>query len=269
MNHWILFDKTTDEIAKVAQNPTLMQQFLAKAWLPALEILVGFILGPLVKRMIMRLSSKLVDKGATTFIASCANFLIIFLAVVVAMEQLGVQMHSIVAFVTAAGLGISLALKSNMANVASGLQILFTKPFTVGDFIETPNHKGRVKSIEMMYSTLITNNNKEVVVPNSLLTSETLVNHSKYEYENIRIKLPVNYPIDLKRIQEDVMKITSANPMVLPAPEPVVTIAQFNEQYANVLIIVSVKWQNYEVCKHELKNAFVETINAYQSPQSS
>lgn len=165
--------------------------FLLKVLAAAIEIAVGFALGPWVRRMIMRLQHRGIDPGVLTFSASLANIGIRLIAVIIALAQIGVNISVAVGAFSAIGLGISLALKENMANVAGGMQILITKPFVVGDYIQMGDQEGTVKEIELMFTTLQTFNNQEIVMPNALLASSVITNYTHYPVRRIVITVPV------------------------------------------------------------------------------
>lgn len=96
------------------------------------EIAAAFIIGSLVKTMILKMANKALNKGIMTFFASFCNITIKIVGIIIALDQIGVAMNIIIGALSAFGVGISLALKDNMASVASGMQILLTKPFRVG-----------------------------------------------------------------------------------------------------------------------------------------
>lgn len=75
-----------------------------------------------------------------------------------------------------------------MANVAGGIQILVTKPFKIGDYIQVAGHRGYVTTIELMFTTIRTDNQKEAVIPNATIVEDTITNYTKYPY--VRVKYP-------------------------------------------------------------------------------
>ena len=95
------------------------------------------------------------------------NILLKLLAAITAAAQLGMDVTSIIAAVGTMGVAVGLAIKDSMSNVASGVQILFTHPFRAGDYLVTEGVEGTVERIEIMYTSLRTFDNKEVIIPNS------------------------------------------------------------------------------------------------------
>lgn len=242
---------------------------LAKIWLPILEVTIGIVLGPRLKRWIMKASKKAVDPGAMTFLASVIEICVFALFGILALEELGVNLRSIVSLVSALGLGVALALKNNMANVAGGLQILLTKPFVIGDYISTPTHKGVVTSVELMYSTIRTNNNKEVVIPNSALITEPIVNHSHNPFERIKIVFPIHTPIDFPSIEKEVETILGQDAHILKEPKWELTVKKIHSGYANMLLIIPCSAKDYQELTYSINKELIEKLSAYQKEKSS
>lgn len=205
--------------------------FLIKLLAACIEFGIGLFLGPFVKRLIMRLHNrKGVDEGVLTFTGSLANIFIRILALIIALGQIGVDMSVAVGAFSALGLGVSLALKDNMANVASGLQILITKPFKVGDYIECDSLEGTVSTIEIMFTTLETFDMQEVVIPNSQLIANPVTNYSANPIRRLVYKIPVSSTADAEIFRSQLVKIMDEEPMVLKDPKPKTVIGDYTDQ---------------------------------------
>ena len=188
-------------------------EWLIRTGTTLLIVAVGFILGPVLKKGIIKLSKNASDKGALTFIGSAVSLLTKIAGIIIALSQLGVNTNVIVGAFSAAGLGISLALKDNMANVAGGMQILFTRPFMVGDYISVENKEGTVVRIELMFTVVKTPSAQEIIVPNSLMVQEIIINYSRDEYRRISLQFPVSISTDVQALREiciDILKKDSS-----------------------------------------------------------
>jgi small conductance mechanosensitive channel len=178
----------------------------------------------------MRLQAKNgVDKGVLTFTASFANIFIRTLTVIIALAQIGVDMSVAVGAFSAMGLGISLALKENMANVASGLQILITKPFRVGDYIAFNDKEGTVTEIDLMFTALTTFDNQQVIIPNASLISDSIVNYSAFPSRRIVIQVCVDALSDFSAFRQKAVDIMESYPGVLKDPKPKTVTAGLND----------------------------------------
>lgn len=215
-------------------------------------VIVGFIVGPLVKKWIIKLSDNVSDKGALTFIGSCASIGIKVIAIVIALSHLGINTSVIVGCFSALGLGISLALKDNMANVAGGIQILFTRPFMVGDYISCDNQEGTVTRIEIMFTILQTYDNQDVVIPNSVLVQETIINYSKEENRRVIIQFPVAFNEDVQKIRKLCLEIMKEEELVLETMPKEVNLESMNENSLTIGLLCWCRREDYFGCLHSL-----------------
>ena len=88
-------------------------------------------------------------------------------------------MTSIIAVLSAAGLAIGLALQNSLSNLAGGFIILFSKPFKSGDFVETNSASGTVESISILYTKILTTDNKTIYIPNGKVADSQIINYSE------------------------------------------------------------------------------------------
>lgn len=231
---------------------------LEKIVIALVEVLIGIIGGPLVKRLIIALSRKAWDKGAMTFLGSFANISIITMMFIIAADELGLNMRLIVGAFSAVGLGISLALKDNMANVACGLQILLTRPFKVGEYIRVGSHEGRVKSIELMYTVLTTDTNKEAIISNSKIISKTITNYSRLPYRRIKITFPVPCDTDLEKLKTDLIELTLSSPLALKDPAPFLDVKDIDDKTVTVRFFCFALLPNFDGLKQYVSKNIVK-----------
>lgn len=177
----------------------------------------------LMKRAMLRVRTEV---GIITFICSLANAAIKIIISITALAQLGVEVGSIIAAIGAAGVTVGLALKENMANVASGAQIIFTKPFTVGDYLLLDNVEGVVERIEIMFTTLRTFDNKEIVIPNSKVTVSTITNYTAMKTRRLDLHYSISYNDDLAKVKAVLGELVEKNPLVEKTPEPLVAVEE-------------------------------------------
>ncbi len=203
----------------------LHNNFLIKMAAAIAELLIGFSIAPLARNAILKLHNKRgMDQGVLTFTSSVVSTAIRFIAIIIALGQIGVDITIVVGAFSAVGLGVSLALKENMANVAGGMQILITKPFVVDDYIQIDSLEGTVREIEIMFTTLQTFDNQQVIIPNAQLVANPITNFSKYPQRRIVLGVPVSVSLDLEGFRNGLMDIMKNETRVLidPAPKTVV-----------------------------------------------
>ena len=179
-------------------------------------LLVGFRIVNVILKKIRKakLSSKL-DSSVSSFIMSFASIALKIVIVITVAAYLGVPMSSMVALVASAGVAIGLALQGGLSNIASGMMIIIFRPFSVGDFIENAGQMGTVDNIGIFHTTLATGDNKKVVIPNSVLTSQTLINYSAEKTRRVDLDYTAAYECDIDKVKEVIMSTAKAIPEAL------------------------------------------------------
>ncbi|MBQ9882078.1 MAG: mechanosensitive ion channel family protein [Synergistes sp.] len=227
--------------------PELLQNVTYDSILPALIYLVaGFIIVQIVMKAISgALSKSSVEKTLHRFILRITKFVLYFVLFMTVAAALGIQITSFVALLSVAGLALSLSLQGILANFASGIILLSVKPFRVGDYVVVGGSEGVVNEIDLMYTKIITLDNKVVYVPNSQISSSTIQNYSGEDLRRVDLTFNVAYscpPADVKAaITEAVTKV----PNVLADPEPFVRVSGYKESTVEYTLRVWCKNCNY------------------------
>jgi small conductance mechanosensitive channel len=173
------------------------------------------IIGVIKKMMNRSLERADIDVGVARFLRALLEFsLNIFLVFIIA-GQLGVDSASIVAVLGAAGLALSLALQGSLENFAGGVLILVMKPYRVGDYIICPEGEGTVSMVGLVYTTLMTIDNRAITIPNGKLSNSTVTNVTAMEYRRLDLKVGIGYRADLKRAKSILETIYKEHPAVI------------------------------------------------------
>ena len=188
--------------------------------------LLIFIIGRFIIQLIRKsvkhsIERSSVDTGVAQFTDSLLKFGLYVLLIMIVAGNLGIEVSSITALFAAAGVGISLALQGTLSNLAGGVQILFLKPFVVGDYIieDTNKNEGTVKEIKVFYTKLSTVDNKTIVIPNGILTGNSLTNVTAKAERQLDLKEGISYQSDLKKAKETLEKLIQENPNIIKEEE--------------------------------------------------
>lgn len=173
----------------------------------AIEIvlaLIFFFLGRIVIKWIRKLVRKMlersnVDKGVETFVDSLLKFMLYGILLFTIATKFGFDTASVAALIASAGVAVGLAVQGSLSNFAGGILILLLKPFVVGDYIIEDNHgdEGTVKEIQLFYTKLLTVDNRTVVIPNGMLTNNSLTNVTHMDERKLELKVSISYESDL------------------------------------------------------------------------
>ena len=188
--------------------------------------LLIFIIGRFIIQLIRKsvkhsIERSSVDTGVAQFTDSLLKFGLYVLLIMIVAGNLGIEVSSITALFAAAGVGISLALQGTLSNLAGGVQILFLKPFVVGDYIieDTNKNEGTVKEIKVFYTKLSTLDNKTIVIPNGILTGNSLTNVTAKAERQLDLKVGISYQSDLKKAKDTLEKLIQSNPNIIHEEE--------------------------------------------------
>jgi small conductance mechanosensitive channel len=182
------------------------------------------------------LHRKNVDPSIKPFFISLSVAVLRILLVFTVMQFIGIQMTIFAALVGALGVAAGLALSGTLQNFASGVLILMLKPFKVGDNIIAQGQEGTVSNIEIFYTTVTTFDNRLVIVPNSKLSNEVIVNISTQGSRRLDIELKFSFGIDYDEILKIIEDTIGKSENILKTPEHRVGILSLEESGYKVLV---------------------------------
>ena len=188
-----------------------------------LTLIIGlFIVKIFTKYFVKIMQKSKVDTTLSTFLGSFISIALKVVLFVIVAATLGVEVTSFVAILGAAGLAVGLALQGSLSNFAGGVLILIFRPFNVGDFIEAQGHLGTVEAIQILYTVLITVDNKKVVIPNGNLSNGSITNFSAMDTRRVDLVFGVGYDSDIDKVKKILMDLVSKHELILKTPEPFV-----------------------------------------------
>lgn len=214
--------------------------------LAILILVVGFALVKALQKAMKK--SKLfvkADLNAQAFLMNFIGGALKVLIVLTAVIVLGVPESSVVALIGSCGLAIGLALQGGLANIAGGIIIMTCKPFHIGDYIISGDISGVVNDIGIYYTRITTPDNRDIIVPNSTLSSCTVNNLSTEKVRRIDFDFSVAYETDIDLTRKVLLATASMNDMVLKEPAPEVFVAGHGESAVIVKLRVWCDAENY------------------------
>lgn len=241
---------------------------LATSWgIKLLEALVLLVVGlKLVKwlKKWLKESPKLdkLDSGLRSFLISFSTIILYALLIIVIASILGIPATSFITILASCGVAVGLALQGSLSNFAGGLMILFFRPFKVGDFIEASGETGIVQEITVVYTVLLTLDNKRVTIPNGGLTNSVIKNYSSEELRRVDLTFNVAYGSDVEQVKALIGKLAAAHPLALKEPAPFVRLSAHGDSALTFTTRVWCKnadyWDVYFDLTEGVKKAFDE-----------
>jgi len=228
-------------------------QILTAIVLMGIGVFIARWVGNLIHRW---LKSKAYDEPVNNLIVKVVKLLIIGFIGIMALGQMGVQITPLIAGIGVAGVGVSLAMQGVLGNLVAGLTIIFSKPFTIGEYIEVLGAYGQVTDIDLFSTTLLHADNSRVIVPNRKIVGEILHNYGYIR--QLELTAVIGYSADLSLALSIVTDILQHNPKVLTEPAPVVGIAALHESSIDLAIKPWVKVEDFGPAQAAIYQAVIE-----------
>lgn len=197
-----------------------------------LGIAAVFILERAIRRSVVaRLLGKTPLVPALQYaIARFVGYVFITFGLFIALQTAGINLTSLTVFAGALGVGVGFGLQNIVSNLMSGLIILAERPIAIGDFVEVGGVGGRVREVNLRSTTVVTNDNVSIIVPNSEFITSTVVNYSHGEpMVRVRLKVHIAYGSDVQAFREAMLDVARANPDVMSSPPPEVYFVGFGD----------------------------------------
>ena len=169
-----------------------------------------------------------VDNAVISFLTAIVKSLIFIAALMVALNQIGVETTSFIAILGAAGLAIGLALQGSLSNIASGVLLIMFRPIRSGEYVEAAGTAGTVEEINIFQTILKTPDRKVVYLPNSQVIGSAITNYNREPIRRIDLVIGVSYSANLQKTKKVLMEVLKNDERILQDPEPVVTVTALN-----------------------------------------
>lgn len=197
----------------------------------SLTIILFYVTGKLRRWVVYRLLAKSkIDLGVRIATGTIIRYIILAVGLVIVLETVGLDLSTLTILAGALGIGIGFGLQNITNNLVSGIIILFERPIKVGDRIEVAKIAGDVIRISMRSTTILTNDNISIIVPNSEFISSTVINWSHID-RNIRLNFPVDvsYDEDPQVVKKLLLEVASENSGILKEPKSDVLFNKFGD----------------------------------------
>ena len=217
-----------------------------------------------VKAFAVRIMTKAsYDSAAMSFITQIINYALLVGLILICLNQIGVPTTSFVAAFGAFGLGIGLALQSNLSNLASGLLILIFKPFRAGHVIQVGDTIGSVKSIQFMYTIITTKDQRNVYIPNSILTSQAITNIACTHERIIPFVFDIGYNNNHHEAIKILKNIFAADKRVLNPKNMEIGISEFGDNSVRIAAYARVKSKDFLDVQYGIMSDVKDAFDKY------
>ena len=194
-------------------------------------LIVGWWLAGRVEQGVLNLLGNRLEVDTTlrTVLSKVGRYIVLILVLVAALSQLGIQTTTLIAAVGAIGLAIGLALQSTLSNIAAGIMLLWLRPFSMGEFIESGDNSGTVDDVGLFATTLMRVDGVYVFVPNSQLWNNKITNYSKKAKRMLREVFTISYDDDIQKARQILLDLVKSDERIDATPEPIVKVKELGD----------------------------------------
>lgn len=221
--------------------PHLINAYAIPWGIRIVTALVIFYIGRVVVAVVVGVAQKLMlrqklDETLVIFVVAILRALLLLFVIIAALSQLGIDTTSLIALVGAAGLAIGLSLQSSLSNFAAGVMLIIFRPFVKGNFVEAGNAMGTIDKVNIFTTTMITPDNKEIIVPNGTIMSNNITNFSAKPTRRVDMTFGISYDDDLRLARNILQDIVEGDERVLTDPAPAVVVGALADSSVNFLV---------------------------------
>lgn len=216
-----------------------------------LSALITFVICYIVIKIIMKLTAKLFDKFSIDntlkkIIKSAIKILLYFITAIIVIDTLGISATSLVAAFSVIGLALSLAVQDSLSNLASGIMLLVTKPFKIGDYVEADEVAGTVAMIGLIHTRITAIDNKMIYVPNSKVISAKIVNYTQQEKRRVDIEISASYDAPIEKVREALLESVKIVGKFIDEPQkPFAAVLSYDDSSIKYVVRAWVKTEDY------------------------
>jgi small conductance mechanosensitive channel len=226
-------------------------------------LVIGWIASKWAYKLVVRVFGlRKFDPSLGRFFGSIVQYTVLAVALIASLESVGVKTTSLVAILASAGLAIGLALQGSLGNFASGVLILFFRPFRSGDMVTIAGQTGVVTDIGIFATTLTTPDNQKVIVGNSAITSGVIINLTSLGTRRGEIDVSIAIGPDVGKLIASIEQATKRTPLVLADPAPAVAFVGFGKGSMELKVLAWSKSEDYLAMMHNVRRTVYEELAA-------
>ena len=227
-------------------------------------LVVGWTVAGWIRRVIRRTLDRVpvLDETLKPFIANLVRYAVLIFVLIAVLNQFGVQTTSIIAVLAATGLAIGLALQGMLANVASGVMLLFLRPFNVGEYVEAGGIAGTVAEIGLFNTEIKSSAGPGLVVPNSKIWDGPITNFSRNPTRRFDIAVDIGYDDDIDGAMALLKGLLTGDDRVLDDPEPLVVVQELGDSAVIINLRAWTRSGDYGATVWDLNKEIITELQA-------
>ena len=248
-----------EEVMQKSWGKMTLEQLLTSLIILAACLVAAKLILTLTRRLAGR--SKMDDRVRRYILGGVKAMLYVVVILIVA-QSLGIPVTSLIALVSVFGLAVSLAIQDVLSNVAGGMVILFSKPFSIGDYIETTDGEGTVVEISLTHTKLDTYGGQRVMLPNKAVVAGKIINYSARGIRRVDHAVTASYDDATEAVRAACLRAVARTPHVLEDPAPAAVLTAYKESaveyHVRFWADIDHFWDAYSFSLEEIRRCFAE-----------
>jgi small conductance mechanosensitive channel len=230
--------------------PDLVKEYVVPFGIKLVAAIVVLLLGRWVIKLVKKGMTKMIlrrdpDPSLASFVMSLVSALLTFFLIMAIVGILGINTSSLVALLASAGLAVGMALSGTLQNFAGGVMIMLFKPFKVDDFIAAQGYEGKVSGIQIFNTTILTPDNKTVILPNGALSTGPVTNFNKEADRRVDWSFSIAYGDDYDKAKAVLLRLCDADDRIKKESKPIVELLKMTDSSIDITVRVRVKPEDY------------------------
>ncbi len=235
--------------------------------LPFVQALLIFVVGHFVIKGLLRLPKRILnktklDQSLINILLKTLNVLAHIIILLSALNRIGVSTTGLLAALSAVAVGVALALKDSLSNIAGGILLLLSPRFATGDYISVDTEEGFVTSIELMHTTIRTYNNRLITFSNGTLINSTITNYTWEGVRRIDLSFPISYEADVELAKTTALAVMKNHPLAVPDRKYIARVGSYGDSAVLLDLRTWCKcddyWTVYYDTLEQVRKAFAE-----------
>lgn len=216
-----------------------------------LAAVVVFAVCYLLMRLIMRLLDRVlarvsIDVTLKKVLKAVVKLVLYFVTAMIVIDTLGVSVTSLLAAFSVVGLAASLAVQDSLSNLASGIMLLVTKPFKIGDYVEIDDIGGTVQMIHLIHTRITTIDNKTIYVPNSKIIATKIVNYTEAKFRRVDLEISASYDAPIETVRQSLLDAVAEVGLFIDTPAPpFAAVLSYDDSSIRYVVRAWVKTEDY------------------------
>ncbi len=225
---------------------TMVQDIVFRFLGGIIILVIGFPIANFLGKKIGELLEKqefeaVLQKFLKSFVINALKVLVL----ITAAQAMGAGVTTFAAIIGAVSFAVGLAFQGSLANFAGGILLLMLRPFDIGDFVEVAGQSGTIEEIGIIYTKILTVDNKVAMIPNGPLVAGNIVNYTREKTRRVDLVFGASYDVPVEKAKAAIMSVIDAHQLILKDPEPFVRLGNHNASSLDYTVRVWVKTEDY------------------------